>query len=186
MYAGPRGFDLTNSAIAHHLRTLFKMIHSPLPLVKLLRMEWGIQTRPKKQTNNVTPTSPAAPDTPFSHAAGVALHGAVHTVTSASCRTIAKRSNDWSSQCPRHPSVVSLGLLTCSVDWQSRQPPPKGPAFLPAVTPPCVTFRLVVAPLRGLGQSPVLPFACCVGLLLSVGRGGRCSCWWRFRVRGAQ
>ena len=54
------------------------------------------------------------------------------------------------------------------------------------IMPPCVTFRLVVAPLRGPGQSPVLPFACCVGLLLSVGRCGRCSCWCRFRVRGAQ
>ena len=52
--------------------------------------------------------------------------------------------------------------------------------------PPCVTFRLVVAPLRGPGQPPVLPFACCVGLLLSVGRCGRCSCWCRFRVHGAQ
>ena len=51
---------------------------------------------------------------------------------------------------------------------------------------PCVTFRLVVAPLRGPGRSPVLPFACCVGSLLSVGRCGRCSCWCRFRVRGAQ
>ena len=53
-------------------------------------------------------------------------------------------------------------------------------------SPPCVTFRLVVAPLRGPGRSPVLPFACCVGSLLSVGRCGRCSCWCRFRVRGAQ
>ena len=52
--------------------------------------------------------------------------------------------------------------------------------------PPCVTFRRVVAPLRGPGQSPVLPFACCVGSLRSVGRCGRCSCWCRFRVRGAQ
>ena len=52
--------------------------------------------------------------------------------------------------------------------------------------PPCVTFRLVVAPLWGPGQSPVLPFACCVGSLRSVGRCGRCSCWCRFRVRGAQ
>ena len=52
--------------------------------------------------------------------------------------------------------------------------------------PPCVTFRLVVAPLRGPGRSPVFPFACCVGLLLSVGCCGRCSCWCRFRVRGAQ
>ena len=54
------------------------------------------------------------------------------------------------------------------------------------INPPCVTFRLVVAPLRGPGRSPVLPFACCVGSLLSVGRCGRCSCWCRFRVRGAQ
>ena len=52
--------------------------------------------------------------------------------------------------------------------------------------PPCVTFRLVVVPLRGPGQSPVLPFACCVGSLLSVGRCGRCSCWCCFRFRGAQ
>ena len=51
---------------------------------------------------------------------------------------------------------------------------------------PCVTFRLVVALLRGPGRSPVLPFACCVGSLLSVGRCGWCSCWCRFRVRGAQ
>ena len=49
--------------------------------------------------------------------------------------------------------------------------------------PPRVTFRLVVVPLWGPGQSPVLPFACCVGSLLSVGRCGRCSCWCRFRVR---
>ena len=55
-----------------------------------------------------------------------------------------------------------------------------------AVQPPCMTFRLVVAPLRGPEQSPVLPFACCVGSLLSVGRCGRCSCGCRFRVRGAQ
>ena len=51
---------------------------------------------------------------------------------------------------------------------------------------PRVTFRRVVASLRGPGQSPVLPFACCVGSLLSVGRCGRCSCWCRLRVRGAQ
>ena len=42
--------------------------------------------------------------------------------------------------------------------------------------PPCVTFRLVVVSSRGPGRSPVLPFACCVGSLLSVGRCGRCSC----------
>ena len=39
-------------------------------------------------------------------------------------------------------------------------------------TPPCVTFRLVVAPLQGPGQSPVLPVACCVGLLLSAAAAG--------------
>ena len=38
----------------------------------------------------------------------------------------------------------------------------------------------------GPGHSPVLPFACCVGSLLSVGRCGRCSCWCRFRVPRAQ
>ena len=48
---------------------------------------------------------------------------------------------------------------------------------------PCVTFRRVVVSLRGPGQSPVLPFACCVGSLRSVGRCGRCSCWCRSRVR---
>ena len=55
-----------------------------------------------------------------------------------------------------------------------------------SVEPLCVTFRLVVVSLRGPGQSPVLPFSCCVGSLLSVGRCGRCSCWCRFRVCGAQ
>ena len=55
-----------------------------------------------------------------------------------------------------------------------------------AIFSPCVTFRLVVVSLRGPGQSPVLPFACCVGWLLPVGRCGRCSCWCRFRVRGVQ
>ena len=56
----------------------------------------------------------------------------------------------------------------------------------PLPLPPCVTFHLVVVSLQGPGQSPVLPFACCVGSLLSVGRCGRCSCWCHFRVRGAQ
>ena len=41
--------------------------------------------------------------------------------------------------------------------------------------PPRVTFRRVVAPLRGPGQSPVLPFECFVGSLRSVGCCGRCS-----------
>ena len=52
--------------------------------------------------------------------------------------------------------------------------------------PPRVIFRRVVAPLRGPGQSPIRPFACCVGSLRSVGCCGPCSCWCRFHVRGAQ
>jgi len=36
---------------------------------------------------------------------------------------------------------------------------------------PCVTLRWVAISLRGPGQSPVLPFACCVGSMLSDGRG---------------
>ena len=59
--------------------------------------------------------------------------------------------------------------------WGWRTPPP-----------PRVTLRRVVVSLRGPGQSPALPFACCVGSLRSVGRCGRCSCRCRFRVRGAQ
>ena len=45
-----------------------------------------------------------------------------------------------------------------------------------------MTVRRVAVPLRGPGQSPVLPSACWVGSLRSV---GRCSGWCRFRVRGA-
>ena len=69
------------------------------------------------------------------------------------------------------------------------QPPSLTPTGLNAQKyppPPCVTFRRVVVSLWGPGQSPVLPFVCCVGSLLSVGRCGRCSCWCRCRIRGAQ
>ena len=70
---------------------------------------------------------------------------------------------------------------TCTAK-EKRSPPPfkQSPAGTPRVT-----FRRVVVPLRGPRQSPVLPFARCVGSLRSVGRCGRCSCWCRFRVRGA-
>ena len=61
-------------------------------------------------------------------------------------------------------------------------PPVNGPCHAP---PPRVTFRRGAAALRGPGQSPVLPFACCVGSLRFVGRCGRCSRWCRFRVRRA-
>ena len=77
-----------------------------------------------------------------------------------------------------HSSVSHLICIALSAKrpHKGRQPPPP--------QTPCVTFRLV-APLRGPGRSPVLPFACCVGSLHSVSRCGRCSCWC-FRVRGAQ
>ena len=74
-------------------------------------------------------------------------------------------------------------------DTQFRAPPPPPPGeggrVLSPPPPALVPLRRVVAPLRGPGQSPVLPFACCVGSLLSVGRCGRFSCWCRFHVRGA-
>ena len=46
--------------------------------------------------------------------------------------------------------------------------------------------RRVAVSSQGPGQSPVLPFACCVGSLCSDGRCGPCSCWCRCRVSGAQ
>ena len=75
-----------------------------------------------------------------------------------------------------HPSLGSPRSSVREGTQGQPYPPP----------PPRGTFRGVVAPLRGPGQSPVRPFACCVGSLRSVGRCGRCSCWCRFRVRGAQ
>ena len=51
---------------------------------------------------------------------------------------------------------------------------------------PRVTSRRAAVSLPGPGQSPVPPSACCVGSLRSVGRCGRCSCWCRICVRGAQ
>ena len=59
-------------------------------------------------------------------------------------------------------------------------PPP------PPRAAPRVTFRRVAVSLRGPGQSPVLPFACCAGSMLSDGRCGRCSMWYRFCISGAQ
>ena len=93
------------------------------------------------------------------------------------------------------PPVTATPLPTASVRPQrpsnlrpnrssNRHPVPLRPFQPPP--PPRLTFRRVVAPLRGPGQSPVLPSACCVGSLRSVGRCGQCSCWCRFRVRGAQ
>ena len=46
----------------------------------------------------------------------------------------------------------------------------------PRPPPPSVTFRRVVVSLRGPGQSPVLPSACCVGSLRSDGRCGGVLC----------
>ena len=90
-----------------------------------------------------------------------------------------------------HMSPHLTGICTCTTcrcRGQNNQQHHRGciGAEVREGNPPCVTFRPVVVPLRGPGQSPVLPFACCVGSLLSVGRCGRCSCGCRFRVRGAQ
>ena len=81
----------------------------------------------------------------------------------------------FASQCKKHQKIFHC---LCRANWCDEASPRS--------SPPCVTFRLVVAPLRGPGQSPVLPFACCVGSLLSVGRCGQCSCWCCCRVCGAQ
>ena len=85
------------------------------------------------------------------------------------------------------PALTCAGVCICRIiclTGASNSPLATYIRYSPLARPPCVTFRLVVAPLRGPGRSPVLPFACCVGSLLSVGRCGRCSCWCRFRVRG--
>ena len=42
-----------------------------------------------------------------------------------------------------------------------------------------MTFRRVAVSLRGPGQSPVLPFVCCVGSLCFLGHCGLSSCWCR-------
>ena len=47
--------------------------------------------------------------------------------------------------------------------------PSSGPVSAPSNPVLCVTFRRVVTPLRGPGQSPILPFACCVRSMRSVG-----------------
>ena len=70
-------------------------------------------------------------------------------------------------------SVPAMGHNTV-IGRSCQQLHTRGRRVLP---PPRVTFRRVVAPLRGPGQSPGLPFACCVGSLRCVGRCGRCSCW---------
>ena len=98
--------------------------------------------------------------------------------------------------CTRDPPERTLGHCTCAqeaVSTNCRRKFGSSGAYTQGsfergggTPPPFVTFRRVVVPLRGPGQSPGLPFACCVGSLRFVGRCGRCSCWCRFRVRGAQ
>ena len=95
----------------------------------------------------------------------------------------------WQGACPRrNPRITTF---PCSPPGLCPPPPCCPTAACQAdrrcrAPPPCVTFRMVVVSLRGPGQSPILPFAYCVGSLLSVGRCGWCSCWCHFRVRGAQ
>ena len=61
---------------------------------------------------------------------------------------------------------------------------PKGQCWLPP--PPCVTFRQVAVSLQGPGQSPLLPFACCIGSMLSDGSCGLYPLWCCCHVSGAQ
>ena len=83
-------------------------------------------------------------------------------------------------------TVQSLVLKYRGKMWYNLVVPRFAVPIFASAKPPCVAFRRVVVSLRGPGRSPVLPFACCVGSLHSVGRCGWCSCWCRFRVRRAQ
>ena len=95
---------------------------------------------------------------------------------------VGRGSIEPSGRTPPAPKKGSIDRTPRILPRLTRTPPPP---VLGAILTPRVTFRRVVVLLRGPGQSPVLPFACCVGALRSVGRCGRCSCWCRFRVRGA-
>ena len=92
------------------------------------------------------------------------------------CPPVQQQRQDTHTRAPETPITRPSCPKKQRAPQGRQQPPP----------PPCVTFRRVVVSLRGPGRSPVLPFACCVGSLRSVGRCGRCSCWCRCRVRGAQ
>ena len=96
------------------------------------------------------------------------------------------KARGWRFASPCADEAIIRVSATANTNSPGLVPPPPLVLPHPREDAPCVTFRLVVAPLRGPGRSPVLPFACCVGSLLSVGRCGRCSCWCRFRVCGAQ
>ena len=98
------------------------------------------------------------------------------------------------ARCKRQNAQPAVCRL-CSVAWSvARQPRivPRcatrcggragGKSVVIHQCPACVTFRRVAVPLRGPGQSPALPLACCVGLLRSDGRCGLCSLWCCFRV----
>ena len=91
-------------------------------------------------------------------------------------RAAAHSQSSAHATCPSSPGTRDAAVLVRGPRDLGPEPPPR----------PCVTVRRVVVSLRGPGQSPVLPFACCVGSLRSVGPCGRCSCWCRFRVHGAQ
>ena len=78
---------------------------------------------------------------------------------------------------PYLPPTALVGVQGKAALW--RTAPPRPPA-------PRLTFRRVAVSVRGPGQSPVLPFACCVGSMLSDGRCGLCSLWCCFRISGAR
>jgi hypothetical protein len=86
-----------------------------------------------------------------------------------SCRTFRRRSTLHAVNDQR---LTARSRTERRLRWPpALQPPaPRGGGLANGPqAPPRVTFRRVVVSLRGPGQSPVLPFACCVGLLLSVG-----------------
>ena len=128
----------------------------------------------RQDLGNPTPTK--AP--PRTHCG--AVHWAVHAGDTEAAQDYSCRPWPGDQRC----ECVGGRVSTCPTLFTPC--PPSARLFLAPPPPPCVTFRRVVAPLRGPGQSPVRPFACCVGSLRSVGRCGRCSRWCRFRVRGAQ
>ena len=104
-----------------------------------------------------------------------------------------------------HTFDMSRLFAKCGTKSRHCRPPPSpqpDPSHLTSVHTFCVAFSGLLTmnqlcPLCDIPSGccsftgpwtvlPVLLFACCVGSLRSDGRCGRCSCWCRFRVRGAQ
>ena len=98
------------------------------------------------------------------------------TGTSASTWSVPKvRRRTTTSDCGHLWRGAVSGLPSIPHHFSSAPPPPP----LCDILSGCCFFT-------GPWTVTRFPFACCVGSLRSVGRCGRCSCWCRFRVRGAQ